>query len=170
MLDRTAEVSVKVGENVHIPTCDDARSLSSHDSLRKSSQESRASQGPQHGGAHHLLEEQQRGDSATHRLDGQEQPHSTENKRRARGWGLGSGTWGRDLGAYLSGDLGAGGSSSYCSSSRKSSSSCGGEEGHRGCYRLAHSQVLTPQVKEVHGGHGVLSRLGLVVLCRQKTT
>lgn len=48
-------------QTLTVPTCDDARSLSSHDSLRKSCQllgeESRPSQSAQHGRAHHLLKQ-----------------------------------------------------------------------------------------------------------------
>lgn len=69
--------------------------------------------------------------------------------------------------SYLSGDLGTGSSSSHGGGGRKPPRSCGREEGHRWRHSLAHPQVLTPQVKQVHGGHGVLSRLGLVIFYRE---
>lgn len=68
--------------------------------------------------------------------------------------------------AYLSCDLGTGSSSSHSSGGRKAPRSCGCEEGHRWRHSLAYPQVLTPQVKEIHGGHGVLGRLGLIIFYR----
>lgn len=67
---------------------------------------------------------------------------------------------------HLSCDLGCGCSCSH-SSSRREASRCGrSKQGHGGSDSLAHSQVLATQIKEVHGRHGILGRLGLLILCR----
>lgn len=69
--------------------------------------------------------------------------------------------------AYLSCDLGTGSSSSHGGGGRKPPRSRGCEEGHWWRHSLAYPQVLTPQVKEIHGGHGVLSRLALIIFYRE---
>ena len=67
---------------------------------------------------------------------------------------------------YLSCNLGCGCSCGH-GSSRREASRCGRcKQGHGGCDSLAHPQVLAPQVKKVHGRHGILGRLGFLIFCR----
>lgn len=67
---------------------------------------------------------------------------------------------------HLSRNLGCGCSCGH-SSSWWEASRCGRcKQGHGGCDSLAHPQILATQVKEVHGRHGILRRLGLLILCR----
>lgn len=66
--------------------------------------------------------------------------------------------------SYLSSDLGRGGGGGHSGGGRENSRRCGREEGYWRSHGFPHPQVLTPQVKQVHGGHGVLGRLSLLVL------
>lgn len=67
---------------------------------------------------------------------------------------------------FLSCNLGCGCSCGH-SSSWWEASRCGRcKQGHGGCDSLAHPQILATQVKEVHGRHGILRRLGLLIFCR----
>lgn len=59
--------------------------------------------------------------------------------------------------SYLSRDLGGGGGGSHSGSGREDSGRRGGKERYWRRHGLPHPQVLPPQVKQVHGGHSILS-------------
>lgn len=72
------------------------------------------------------------------------------------------------LASYLSCDLCCSSSSRY-SCGRRQASWCGWrQERHGRSDGLANAEVLAPQVKEVHGGDGILRGLCFLVLCSQK--
>lgn len=75
---------------------------------------------------------------------------------------------GRSSLSYLSCDLCGGDGSSHGGGSGQSTRRRWCEKGHGRRHGLAHAQVLTTQVEQVHGGDSVLGRLSLLILCTQE--
>lgn len=158
-------------------TCDDSRGLGSHDSLRQSPQglgqsqcrghQSRCGKGTQHRCSGHCFLQPKRPPISVFSLAASTQYHpESQSVPKALGAGCPGSNPHDCTSPHLSRNLGCGCSCGH-SSSRWEASRCGRcKQGHGGCDSLAHPQILATQVKEVHGRHGILRRLGLLILCR----